>query len=266
MDAGVCNMHWFHDVDSQWMEARRDVITASEIASCISAYNRAPEKQKAGNTLFPAFAALWAKKQAEGKLDTYSSGLAARGHILEPFAIDDWNAMEGHKQYYHWDDIIIMNNGIGWSPDGLDVPQETYEPKICEVNGKFFDGTKSFEYDLPKSFIEIKSYSPENVIKKRLTMPDKLDERWQMACAFVTVPSLETGILLFYSIDTNLSFHVEYTRDSLEKEIKQVKDMVSLWNKNVVDLNAMPTLFNRRVNEQQVYDHWHDSLDDVLSF
>ena len=100
-------MDWRHEVSPQWLQARKDVITATELASCISAYNRANEKQKAGDVLFPAFAQLWAEKQSIKEPDAWSKGPAARGHIAEPYAIDDWNENYPDEYFYHWDDTII---------------------------------------------------------------------------------------------------------------------------------------------------------------
>lgn len=258
-------MDWRHEVSPQWMLARRDVITATEVASCISAYNRATAQQKAGDILFPAFAALWAKKQSTSEPDIWSKGPAARGHILERYAIEDWNDQYPNKPYYHWDDCIIKNGGLGWSPDGLSVPQETGEPVVKEFGGKLSDSTHSFASSLPTSFIEIKSYEPDRIMKCMLTTPDKYDERWQMACAFAVLPSLTNGTILFYSINTNLSFYHTFDRDDLEAEIKQVNDMVDLWNKNVAKLEQMPPRFNVSVTEDQVYEEYLDAKNDILA-
>lgn len=257
-------MDWRHEASPRWMEARRDVITATEVASCVSAYNRATNKQKAGQALLPAFASLWARKQSSEQPETWSKGPAARGHILEPYAIADWNASQP-RQFYHWDDCIIKSGGLGWSPDGLSVPQETYEPVVKEHNGRLCDGKIIFNSELPEYFIEVKSYGPDRIMKSRLTMPEKHEERWQMACAFVVLPSLKEGTILFYSIDTDLSFYHTYARDDLADEIKVVSDIVDLWDINVAKLKKSDVRFKRTVTEEQVYKEYLESNDDVLS-
>lgn len=261
-------MDWRHEASLAWMKARRDVITATEICSCISKYNRANLKQKAGDILFPAFAKLWAKKQSDTEPEIWSKGPAARGHILEPYAIEDWNKNRKNNQpeFYHWDDVIIKNGCLGWSPDGLDVYGVTPDPVVKEYKGNLVSKNTELVCAMPKNFIEIKSYEPDRIMECMLTLPEKLDERWQMACAFRAVPTLETGYLLFYSINTDLSFYVTYNREDLQDEIKTVGDMLSLWAANVAKLEAMPPRFNRTFTEDQVYKEMLEKKEDTFAF
>lgn len=261
-------MDWWHDTSRQWMEARRDVITASEIKSCLSAYNRATKEQKAGEVILPAFASLWMEKRSERHPDTGSRGAAARGHILEPYAVSDHNdnlpELDKRLFMYHWDDAIIKNGGCGWSPDGLSVPQEIPGPSVRVGRDHLAVGSREFEYPLPTAFIEVKSYEASNHAKKFLTRKDKLDERWQMAVAFHVLPSLQTGVLLFYSIDTPYSFEQVYKRDELSEEIEQVAAMVELWNINSAKLEQMQPLFIRSWSEEEVHDRWMEEMRDPL--
>lgn len=257
-------MRWYHETDPSWLLARRDVITATELKSCLSAYNKATNEQKAGDILLPAFASIWAKKQASSGIDTFSSGPAARGHIVEPYAILDFNQNNPDVQdMYHWDDVILKRRDIGWSPDGMNVPQDT----ICHemhVKDDCMIDSNNFEHPLPTEFIEVKSYEPDQHIKRILTMPSKLDERWQMACAFETVPSLQKGYLLFYSVNTDLSFCCTYSRDDLKDEILQVEKMVDLWRRNKSNLEKMPVRFERRFDEEAIYEQWQREQSCVL--
>ena len=264
-------MHWEHKVDPRWMEARRSVITASEICSCRSAFQKANEKQKSGSVVLPAFASLWLSKQSERAPELESFGAAARGHVLEPYAVDDWNSsigMSDDRFMHHWDDCIIKKGSLGWSPDALSIPQETGEASLFyhDKQLKEWDhGKWGKAFSGPTKFLEIKSYEASHHMKCMLTEPSKLDERWQMAVGFTAVPTLEEGYLLFYSIDTDLSFHVSYSRQSLKKEIEIVKEMVDLWDMNISKLESIPSRFVRNHTESEIYQNYIRDLHDPLS-
>lgn len=260
-------MRWYHEVDPGWLLARRDVITATELRSCLSAYNKATEKQKDGSVLLPSFASLWLQKQSTTPVDGWSNGAAARGHIAEEYAVMDFNDNIGDGEgchMYHWDDVIIKNGGIGWSPDGLSIPQETFKPELFVGDKHLYVDDIEYKAPLPEEFIEVKCYEASKHMKQMLTMPSKLDERWQMAGAFATVPSLKRGYLLFYSLDTDFSFGYWYERDDLKEEIDQVNKMVSLWIKNKANLDKMPPRFNRSFTEEEIYDLWKYEQSSVL--
>lgn len=256
-------MDWRHEVSPLWLQARKEVLTATELASCVAAWKRITKAQKAGDDLFPAFCQLWAKKQSTSEPETWSKGTAARGHILEPYAIDDWNK-QSDIQFYHWDDTIIARNGLGWSPDGLDRPQETARPIVTQIEDKLCDQDHPFREELPTALIEIKSYEPNKHMKCMITDKSKLDERWQVACGLWTVPNIDKAIILFYSIDTNLSFFVEYTREDLEAELEQIEDMVALWNKNKAKLSMSKPKFQRTHTEKEVYQEYIAEMTDIL--
>lgn len=247
-----------------WMEERRSVLTATELASCVAAWKRITMAQKKGEDPFVPFVQLWAKKRSTSEQDTWSKGPAARGHILEPYAIDDWNRHSGDETFWHWDDTIIKSNGLGWSPDGLDVPQETARPCVRRIGDRLCDDDHRFEHRLPKSLIEIKSYEANKHAKCMMTDKAKLDERWQVACGMWVLPSIEHAVLLFYSIDTDLSFHVDYTRDELEAELEQIDDMVDLWNRQCATLVDMPKRFERTHTEEEVYEKYIEEQTDIL--
>lgn len=260
-------MDWRHEVSEQWLEARKNYLTATELASCTAAWKRINKQQLAGNEIFPAFAKLWAKKQSSAPVDAWSKGPAARGHILEPYAVDDWNKSFPDKPMYHWDDCIIALDPLGWSPDALDVPQETSLPVIHKDGNKLTDGVHKFKNErLPNSFLEIKSYEPNKIIECRMKNRMQLDERWQIACGFWVLDSIEEANLLFYSIDTDLSFYVTYTREDLKEELDQISDMVSVWLMNSLKLVKLPNEFTRTHTEEEVYDDYIEAQQDVFMF
>lgn len=212
--------------------------------------------------MFPSFAAIWAQKRVDDPAGIYSVNAAARGHILEKYAIESYNKTptQGRpSSFFHWDDCIIKNNGVGWSPDGLDIPQTTCFPELTVANDGLVisDGRK---LELPKSFIEIKSYSADKHMKRMLTAPSDMPERFQMAVAFFILPSLDEGCLMFYSPDTDLSFATWYVRDDLKDEIALMSEMAALWKKNLEgNLNGMENRTGRIpsvMTEQEIYNDW----------
>lgn len=261
---------WRHEVSREWMQARKNFLTATELASCISAWKRITKRQLAGIDPFPAFAKLWAKKYSDSEPDTWSKGPAARGHILEPYAVEDWNKNCPKNSMYHWDDCMIATTlGLGWSPDALNIPQASSSPLLWRDGDALTDG-KIHYASLPTKFLEIKSYEPNKIIEARMKDKMKLDERWQIACGFWLLDTIEEANLLFYSIDTPLSFYVTYTREDLHDELEQVSDMVRVWVDNMHILDNMlvsdNNKFKRSVTEEQVYDEWLESQEDVFSF
>lgn len=257
---------WRHEVSREWMNARKPFLTASELASCIPAWKRITKAQLAGDEVFPAFAKLWAKKQSDSDPDTWSKGPAARGHILEPYAVDDWNKNCPKNSMYHWDDCMIGTvSGIGWSPDAMNIPQASSCPILWRESDALTDG-KIHYVPLPTKFLEIKSYEPNKIIEARMKDKMKIDERWQLACGFWVLSSIEEAYLLFYSIDTPLSFYVTYTREDLKEELEQIDKMSEVWIANIHKLDRIHGNFSRSYTEEEVYDEWIESQNDVFSF
>ena len=123
------DMDWYHEVSENWLRARKTVITATEIKGLVATYKRMSKKDKEAGVVSPAFAALWGDKSSTYPIDVSSYGPAARGHIMEPYAIDEFNrANEVH--FHHWDDCIIANGLVGFSPDAMDIAQVTEDVKL----------------------------------------------------------------------------------------------------------------------------------------
>lgn len=207
---------WQHQVSAEWLLARKDVLTATEIKGLIPEMKRIKKKPLKDGEISPAFAALWSEKRTESLPETESpSSDAARGHIMEPYAIDSWNSEEPDKKLYHWDDCIIKANKVGFSPDAMDIEQisDAVEMKAKDVK--------------PKAIMEIKSYNPAHHIKCILKDKLELDEVWQIAVAFYVLPSLETAYLTFFCPDNPVSMHVfEYSREDLQDKMAVITDVV----------------------------------------
>lgn len=248
-------MHWEHRVDPEWMKARRKFLTASEIVSCLPSWRRATKAQKAGEEIFPAFFSLMMQKVSDAELDIDSFGAMARGHIAEPYAINDYNSNVPDDPMFHWDDVVIASANIGWSPDGLNISQDYPGPMLYSTTDK--SGTRLLSPDAkysamaPTRCIEVKSYEPKAHAKRMVTPKEKLDERWQIATGMWVVPSIVEGVVLFYSLETDFSFPVYYSRDELEEEIVTISGLNALWEKN-------KELFRERT-EQQFARSWSEA-------
>lgn len=220
-------MEWVHQVSQGWLHARREVLTATDIIGLKPGLRPATEAQLAGDELIPHFAALWGVKHSYQELDPMSYGAAARGHCCEPFAVKDFNSMDGNRQeMFHWDDCIIVNDGVGFSPDALNIMQLTNDVKLAVNKGKLQN------YDvMPTALLEIKSYGIEPHMKALAKTSKNLDERWQIAVAMTVLPTLTEGYLLHYNPSTAYSMIVHhYTRDDLTKEFETIQKIISLWH------------------------------------
>lgn len=224
---------WHHEVDPLWLEARRHALTATDIVNLLPEYKRWV-KAKDPDALPPGFSALWCQKATDGFDDPSSYNAAARGHIMEPYAIADWND-QAMPQFEHWDDCIIIRNGVGFSPDAMTVPQYQVFPAL----GVSKDGTKlyrsdgSFEMQSPAMIMEVKCYEPHNHMKA-LCVKDKLEHKevMQIATAFYVLPKLQEAKILWYCPNAPFPMHVEtYSRDELEELLSTIDSIVSLYAK-----------------------------------
>lgn len=203
-------MRWYHESSLDWLAARNKYLTASQIAKLVpyTPTGRARDVSKVKQVMFAS------KTQRVLPGDQISTGAAARGHILEPYAIEAFNSLEGN-QLYHWDDMIIHNGILGWSPDALGQPM----PDRGKVEVASEEITATY-------FGEVKSYDAISHYGAGLEDKMKLEERWQMATAFTVCPTLEKGYLIFFNPKVkDVLFVHPYTRDDLEEEIKIIGEV-----------------------------------------
>lgn len=210
-------MEWKHKCDLDWLKKRQKYLTASDIKSLIPLTKTGrPRKVDDIDRL-----KLLAKKQVElTDDDCWSYGAAARGHLLEPYAIDalnDWFINRGatRQMFFHWDDELITLYGrdIAFSPDAMDIPQ-------LHNNGT-----------MPTMIAEVKCYSPDRHITTAFTEKSQIEERWQIATAMALLDSIETAYLVLFnpSMKQNKLFIIRYTRDDLKKEIETILKVELDW-------------------------------------
>lgn len=216
-------MQWTSMTSPVWMKARDGYLCASEIAPLAKKYSRSkPETLR-------SMGKLKAKKLADVAPDPMSYGDAAKGHICEPYAVASFNEHANAPEVmFHYDDLLVVRNGIGWSPDAMDILQAV--PADCVIQSEDID---------PTACLEVKSYGPEHYYEASRT-PDKLklDERWQVAAAMYVCPTIETGYLLFYCPEIHEATLFPFDRKELDVEINTVNELREMWDS--VDVLEIP--------------------------
>jgi len=223
--------YWVHEVSPAWLAERKQVVTATDLVDLRSGFTKLNKGQKAGEKLAPAFMALWGKKNSLVPDDPMSSNKAARGHWMEPYAVRDFSEKIG-EEYHHWDDCIICNGEIGFSPDGMDIKQECpYPARMDYVEGiGITDGV--MELPSPRKILEVKCYDIPAHMTACATPKEQLKERWQVAGAFLVLPTLEKATIVFYCPLTSWGVdYKEYTREELKDEIEELEELLEVWEK-----------------------------------
>lgn len=248
---------WYHEVSAEWLKARQAVLTATDVAGLLPEYKR---YLKAGSpdVPTPGFSALWCRKHSDTYLDTGSAEAAARGHIMEPYAIDSWN-QQAVPTFYHWDDCIICKDIFGFSPDGMVVPQLTNDVSFnVTSDGKFMVAASQMHYDTPSEVMEIKCYDPAQHMKAIVEDRMEHKELMQIAMSFVVLQNLEAVRLVWFCPGTPISMFTEkYTRDDLHDQIKWILEIGEVylkcdryWQKKISD---EPASLEAKVTEEEIY-------------
>ena len=243
---------WQHQVSAEWLMARKDVLTATEIKGLVPEMKRIKKKPLKDGEVSPVFAALWSEKHTDKAPDVDSpSSDAARGHILEPYAVETWNHVWPDLKMYHWDDCVIKAKKVGFSPDAMDVEQisDVVELKASQVK--------------PTMIMEIKSYNPAHHIKCILKDKMELDEIWQIAVAFYVLPSLKTAWLAFYCPDNPIPLKVfSYKREELQIKMNMITDIIREYErtekecKRIAAYSQYPNLYT----ENQIWQEYIESM------
>lgn len=202
---------WFHRVDLDWLKARQDALSATDIKQLLPV-TKTGRARKVTEEDYWKIRATKAVELTEA--DCESNGAAARGHILEPYAIDMFNECIGEKEgeiLYHWDDVLLMspNDVLGFSPDALSIKQDPDCPPSMVLGGTepFFIG-------------EVKSYGADRHAICGHTPKHLLEERWQIAAAMACYENIDHAWLMFYNPSMREQLYViRYDRDDLAEEI-----------------------------------------------
>lgn len=207
-------MEWKHKCSLAWMQERQKFLTASDVKALLpyTATGRAKKITEEDHLK------VYAKKAVQlTEADCISRGAAARGHILEPFAIDAYNVNrnKGMPRLYHWDDIVIAGPQyhLGYSPDALDISMLSRKK--------------------PMFLGEVKCYSPERHLSVARMDKTKCEERWQIATAMAVSPTIKSAWLILFNPDMkdkdNRLYVKSWVRCELEDEIEAIKDVERKW-------------------------------------
>lgn len=213
---------WKHTCRLAWLQARQRYLTATDVKDLLP-FTKTGRKRVIDDATY--MKVMSRKLCTLTEADCKSYGAAARGHIMEPYAIDMFNRVYPYesKFMYHWDDMIVRDpHGpeycLAFSPDGMDVPM-VYDEHSSAVT-----------FCNPTSIVEVKSYGADKHYACGITDKMGLEEKWQLASAMVVCDTIEKAYLLFFnpSVDAQMFIHV-YDREDLEDEIKIIKQIVEDW-------------------------------------
>ena len=210
---------WFHKVDLEWLQARQNYLSATDIKQLLPVTKTGRERKVTDEDYLKVKSSKMVKLT---EADCESTGPAARGHILEPYAIEMFNEAYGQaigETLYHWDDVVCASfeGVLGFSPDALNFKQDpdiVTEVVLTDV-----------EY-----IGEVKSYGPDRHLACGYTPKEKLEERWQIAAAMATYPSIDHAWLIFYNPSMVMQmFVVRYGREELADEIDICLQIAEKW-------------------------------------
>lgn len=207
-------MKWEHRCSLDWLRERQQHLTASDVRALVPV-TRTGRSRDVGDQEYIKVAASKMVELTEE--DCLSFGAAARGHMLEPFAVDALNEIlteaQGpeHETFFWWDDKVLGDGTLAFSPDALDVPM----------------GSK----DRPTAIAEIKSYSAERHLHTAYLPKELIEERWQIATAMASCESIDHGYLVLFnpSMKSRRLFVITFDRDELREEIEAVLKVRDRW-------------------------------------
>lgn len=209
---------WKHKINKDWLMARTHYLTASSIKSILPITETGRKRSQAqieANMLKVASNMMTAFIPDD---DCVSTGAAARGHLLEPIAIQEANNAKDFG-LYHWDDIILVKDLLGWSPDAMSIPQNGWTKESC-----IYDIEKQGA-PCPASIGEVKSYLMERHIASVYTAKEECPERWQLAVGMALLKNCQYANLIFFNPDSTVRLAVKtYSRQDLEEEIGMIKE------------------------------------------
>ena len=225
-------MDWRYRANPTWLDARKQVLTATDFVELKPSLAKASKAALNGDKLLPMFTSVWMEKHGDPPItedDLWSYGAQARGHILEPHAVDLYGKYTKQK-FKHWDDVVVCNDTIGFSPDavlGMDCP----EPGAFPLED--FNATE---------ILEVKCYGLENHGKMLATASTAMKERFQIAWAMHCCPSIEKGTLLFYNPSAPIPmFTEEFRRQDLEEELQMAEQVERIYRKSDEQLRSHST-------------------------
>lgn len=212
-------MQWYHETKKEWLDARRNCLTATDVKDLLPVTKTGRKRVVDDESYIKVLARKLAPVSDD---DVKSNGAAARGHVLEQFAISMFNANVEGANLQHWDDVVVTREPhepyrLAFSPDALDARQPEGEYTV--------DATPEMTH-----LGEVKSYYPERHLLCGYTAKENLEERWQVAVAMAVADSIEKATIIFYNPSMEPKMYVvEYSREDLKDEIETVIQVEKDW-------------------------------------
>ena len=208
-------MNWEHKCSLAWMRERQKYLTASDIKSLVPVTKTGRPRKVDDEAYYRVLASKLVEITED---DCWSFGAAARGHILEPYAIDALNVMllqMSRPPIYWWDDKVVHDGirSLAFSPDGMNVPQDKMPTSATVI-------------------AEVKCYSTEKHMVVAHTPKNLIEERWQIATAMAVLDNIERAYLMLYDprFLIQRAVMIEWERGELEDEIGMILDVEKRWD------------------------------------
>jgi len=206
-----------HRCSLDWMRERQRYLTASDVKALIPVTKTG---RKRDITDLDYLKVMADKMVVLTEDDCVSYGAAARGHILEPYAIDALNIMleemdpNGDEMFHWWDDKLVSVHGrqIAFSPDAMDIP----------MDGNILDAT---------AIAEVKSYEASKHLAIAYTSKEQIEERWQIAHAMAVLENIDHAYLVLFNpkMKYRKTFVIRYDRHELAHEIETILQVELDW-------------------------------------
>lgn len=257
MDIG--KKRWTYEAGLDWVLARKRYLTATDIVSLLPELKRIKKsglKESEYGKYSPACAGIWAEKTADTEPDLFApSNDAARGHVLEPYALQEFNRLT-KDSIYPWDDMLVVDEErkFGFSPDGLNVKQP------IEYGGVIPASSLKDECLVTK-MVEVKCYAPKRHTEALLEDRFEHKERYQIAVAMDVLQSIGIGAVIWFNPSARKQIIVEtYKRDDLANEISDVEEIINMYNATAETLEKM-FAFSSELTEDGIYQKFIEERD-----
>lgn len=244
-------MRYEHEVSIDWLRARQGYLTASDVCKMMTDIN----KLRQGKTTIGrcrSFAKVFGSKVNQFPDTQSPSSAAARGHFMEPYAVEEWESVR-REGVTHWDDYLLASDEtlLAFSPDALNLPQPMGVCREVEPDGGFYDDLS--EMVRPTALLEVKCYDEGAHFQRKLdAMAGVLpDERWQVAVAMAVCPCIERGTVVWYAPQCRDWFDMAFEREDLEEEIATVLD-ASVWWKRFLEYMESSPQHGTKMDEAQL--------------
>lgn len=243
-------MKWKHKCSLEWLKARQQCLTASDVKSLIPVTRTGRKRTIDDDDYIRVLSKKLVNLTAD---DCISVGAAARGHVLEPYAIEMFNGSDvaiDHGTFHHWDDVVFVRDGhkmfeLGFSPDAMNVNMSQFEQR----------GSMMIPTSDVTSIAEVKCYQADHHLSCAYTPKDLVEERWQLATAMAVCESIEDAYLLFYNPSMKTQLYIEgYDRQDLESEIDMVLEVEENWLAWLADFRKLDCCYMVSGDEGREHD------------